>query len=65
MSRVAKTSKYTEPFVMVVLVVNGFLFCLGALSDRSSTVIVIYILLAALVFFWFLESRISLEKEPK
>lgn len=50
MSRIATVTKYSEPFVMVVLVINGLLFCLGALSDHSSTVIVIYLLLAALNF---------------
>jgi len=50
MSRIGRASKYSEPFVAVVLLVNGLLFCLGALSDHSATVIVIYILLAALNF---------------
>lgn len=50
MNRLAKVTEYAEPFVMVVLVINGLLFCLGALSDHSNTVIVIYILMAAVNF---------------
>jgi len=59
MNRAKKAPKYTEPFLMVVLVVNGILFCLGALSDHSSIVIVIYVLSAALNFFgsWKVGSR--------
>ena len=50
MSRIGKRSRYTAPFVMVALIVNGFLFCLGALSGHSSAVTIIYVLAALLNF---------------
>ena len=45
-----KRSPYASPFLMVVLLVNGFLFCLGALGDHSKGIIILYCILALLNF---------------